>query len=194
MATTVEPGLIKLMNAAGLKGRKLAVGEVVKSLELDKAGEVVPDPHVWGDAENSILMVNSIRDALIELLPEDKEKFTQNAARLTTQLKQLDTWITQEIQTIPPDKRRLVTTHDAFQYYGHAYGIAIAFSFNWYQYRRTTQRPNRTAISRGGQKSPGSGNFRRNYNQSGSNYYRCSGSWGKISTASTLLRFDWRCW
>lgn len=121
----LEPGLIKLMNAAGLKGRKLAVGEVVKPLELDKGSEVVPDPHVWGDAENSIKMVNSIRDALISLLPEDKEKFTQNAARLTAQLKQLDTWITREIQTIPPDKRRLVTTHDAFQYYGRAYQIAI---------------------------------------------------------------------
>ena len=122
----LEPGLIKLMNAAGLKGRKLAVGEVVKSLEMDKGSEVVPDPHVWGDAENSIKMVNSIRDALISLLPEDKDKFTQNAARLTAQLKQLDTWITKEIQTIPPDKRRLVTTHDAFQYYGRGYGIAIA--------------------------------------------------------------------
>ena len=122
----LEPGLIKLMNAAGLKGRKLPVGEVVKPLQLDKRGEVVPDPHVWGDVENSIRMVISIRDALIELSPEDKQKFTQNAARLTSELKQLDTWITKEIQTIPPDKRRLVTTHDAFQYYGRAYRMAIA--------------------------------------------------------------------
>lgn len=123
----LEPGLIKLMNAAGLRGRKLPVGEVVKPLELDKGkGEIVPDPHVWGDVENSIQMVNRIRDALIELSPEDKEKFTQNAAQLTAELKQLDTWVTKEIQTIPPDKRKLVTTHDAFQYYGHAYGIAIA--------------------------------------------------------------------
>ena len=122
----LEPGLIKLMNAAGLKGRKLPVGEVVKSLQLNKGSEVVPDPHVWGDAKNSIGMVNCIRDALIELSPEDKEKFTQNAARLTGELKQLDTWITKEIQTIPADKRRLITTHDAFQYYGRGYGIAIA--------------------------------------------------------------------
>ena len=122
----LEPGLIKLMNAAGLKGRKLPVGEVVKSLQLDKGSEVVPDPHVWGDAKNSIEMVNHIRDALIELSPEDKEKFTQNAARLTGELKQLDTWITKEIQTIPADKRRLITTHDAFQYYGRGYGMAIA--------------------------------------------------------------------
>ncbi|BBD58473.1 periplasmic solute binding protein [Nostoc sp. HK-01] len=122
----LEPGLIKLMNAAG-KGRKVAVGEIVKPLELDKGkGEIVPDPHVWGSAENAAAMVNVIRDALIELSPADKEKFTQNAAQLTAELKQLHIWINQQIQTIPPDKRRLITTHDAFQYYGHAYKIAIA--------------------------------------------------------------------
>ncbi|MEA5600157.1 metal ABC transporter substrate-binding protein [Nostoc sp. UHCC 0252] len=123
----LEPGLIKLMNASGGKARKLAVGETVKSLQLDKGkGEVVPDPHVWGSAENAIAMTNAIRDALIELSPEDKDKFTQKASQLTNELKQLHTWINQQIQTIPADKRKLVTTHDAFQYYGRAYGIAIA--------------------------------------------------------------------
>ncbi|QKQ78046.1 metal ABC transporter substrate-binding protein [Nostoc sp. TCL240-02] len=123
----LEPGLIKLMNASGGKAQKLAVGEAVKSLQLDKGkGEVVPDPHVWGSAENAIAMTNAIRDALIELSPEDKDKFTQKASRLTSELKQLHSWINQEIQTIPADKRKLVTTHDAFQYYGRAYGIAIA--------------------------------------------------------------------
>ncbi|MBD2487547.1 metal ABC transporter substrate-binding protein [Aulosira sp. FACHB-615] len=122
----LEPGLIKLMNAAG-KGKKVAVGEIVKPLELDKGkGEIVPDPHVWGSAENAAAMVNVIRDALIELSPADKEEFTQNAAELTDELKQLHTWINQQIQTIPPDKRKLITTHDAFQYYGRAYSIAIA--------------------------------------------------------------------
>jgi manganese/iron transport system substrate-binding protein len=123
----LEPGLIKLMNAAGSKARKLAVGEVVKPLQLDKGkGEVVPDPHVWGSAENAAAMVNAIRDALIELSPKDREKYTQRASQLTDELKQLHSWINQQIQTIPPDKRKLITTHDAFQYYGRAYGLAIA--------------------------------------------------------------------
>ncbi len=121
----LEPGLIKLMNAAGVKARKLPVGEVVKPLQLDKAGETVPDPHVWGDVENGIAMVNAIRDALIELSPEDREEFTQNAARLTEELKQLDAWTAKQIQTIPKDNRKLVTTHDAFQYYANAYGLDV---------------------------------------------------------------------
>jgi len=44
---------------------------VVKPLQLDKAGDTVPDPHVWGDVEN-IAMVDAIRDALIQLSPEDR--------------------------------------------------------------------------------------------------------------------------
>ncbi|MFB2882027.1 metal ABC transporter substrate-binding protein [Floridanema aerugineum] len=122
----LEPGLIKLMNASGIQARKLAAGEVVKPLQLDKGkGEVVPDPHVWGNVKNVILMVNEICDALIALSPEDKQEFTQNAQNLTQELQQLDAWITQQINTIPAEKRKLVTSHDAFQYYGRAYGLDI---------------------------------------------------------------------
>ncbi|MFM7364591.1 MAG: metal ABC transporter substrate-binding protein [Cuspidothrix sp.] len=123
----LEPGLIKLMNAASGKVKKIAVGEVIISLKLDKGkGQIVPDPHVWGSAENVIAMVKAIQDSLIELSPEDKEKFRKNADKLIDELQQLHIWITQQIQTIPPDKRKLITTHDAFQYYGNAYKIAIA--------------------------------------------------------------------
>ncbi len=123
----LEPGLIKLMNAAGGKVKKIPVGEVVRTLKLDKGkGQIVPDPHVWGSAENVIAMVKAIQDSLIELSPEDQEKFTNNADKLIDELQQLHIWISQQIQTIPPDKRKLITTHDAFQYYGNAYKIAIA--------------------------------------------------------------------
>lgn len=121
----LEPGLIKMMNAAGVKAQKLPVGEVVKPLQLDKAGKTVPDPHVWGNVENAIAMVNSIRDTLIELSPEDKAEFIQNAAEFTEQLEQLHTWTRSQVGTIPENKRRLVTTHDAFQYYSKAYGLEV---------------------------------------------------------------------
>jgi manganese/iron transport system substrate-binding protein len=121
----LEPGLIKLMNAAGVKAKKVALGEVVTPLDFDKEGKKVPDPHVWGDAKNVIAMVNEIRDRLIEISPADKEEFSQNAAQLTQNLQRLDTWIAQQIQTIPQNQRKLVTTHDAFQYYARAYGLEI---------------------------------------------------------------------
>ena len=121
----LEPGLIKLMNAAGVNAKKVAVGEQVEPLPFDKEGEIVPDPHVWGSAENGVAMANAIRDALIELSPEDEEEFRENAARLAEELQGVDEWIEKQIATIPPEKRRLVTTHDAFQYYANAYGLTV---------------------------------------------------------------------
>ncbi|WP_199246773.1 metal ABC transporter substrate-binding protein [[Phormidium] sp. ETS-05] len=122
----LEPGLIKLMESAGVKARKLAVGEVVPPLEKQNQSQKVPDPHVWGDAKNGILMVNAIRDALSELSPAEKEQFAQNAAQLVAELQRLDTWMQQQIATIPENQRRLVTTHDAFEYYARAYGLKVA--------------------------------------------------------------------
>lgn len=121
----LEPALIKLMNAAGIKAQKLAVGEKVTPLQNPEKGELVPDPHVWGDAENGIVMVNAIRDVLIELSPEDKNVFMENAAKLIEELQQVDIWIAEQIGTIPESKRRLVTTHDAFEYYVRAYGLEM---------------------------------------------------------------------
>ncbi|MFY7804382.1 MAG: metal ABC transporter substrate-binding protein [Limnoraphis robusta] len=121
----LEPGLIKLMNAAGVGAKKVAVGEIASPLEMEYQGRTEPDPHVWGNVENVIIMVNTIRDNLIEISPEDREIFTKNAAKLTQELQQLDSWIEQQIATIPENQRKLVTTHDAFQYYARAYGLEI---------------------------------------------------------------------
>ena len=122
----LEPGLIKMINSTGIKAKKVAVGEAIKPLQLEKEGQKVPDPHVWGSAKNGIIMVEKIRDQLIELSPEDKKIFTKNAAQLIRELENLDRWITAAIETIPPSQRQLVTTHDAFQYYAHAYGLKVA--------------------------------------------------------------------
>ncbi|MDH6084582.1 metal ABC transporter substrate-binding protein [Chrysosporum ovalisporum Ak1311] len=123
----LEPGLINLMNGAGENVPKIAVGEVVKPLQSDAyEGTVVPDPHVWGSAANAMAMINVIRDELIKLSPAEQAEFTQRASVLTDELQQLHNWINQQIQTIPPGKRQLVTTHDAFQYYGQAYGMTMA--------------------------------------------------------------------
>ena len=121
----LEPGLARLINATGLKAESFAVGEVVEPLDFDYQGSTEPDPHVWGDAENGILMVQAIRDRLIQLSPEDEALFRANADELIAQLQQLDQWISLQTETIPESQRQLVTTHDAFQYYAKAYGLEV---------------------------------------------------------------------
>ncbi|MFW6358903.1 MAG: metal ABC transporter solute-binding protein, Zn/Mn family [Chroococcales cyanobacterium] len=122
----LEPGLIKMINSSGVKAEKLAIGELIQPLDFEYEGKREPDPHVWGNAENAIEMVNAIRDKLIELSPEDEAEFTKNAAQLTQELEKLDAWILTQIETIPENQRKLVTTHDAFQYYANAYKLDIA--------------------------------------------------------------------
>lgn len=122
----LEPGLIKMINSTGVQADKYAVGEIVEPLDFEYQGQQEPDPHVWGDAENAIAMTEAIRDRLIELSPEDEAVFTANADQLIAELRQVDRWITQQIATIPQNKRKLVTTHDAFQYFTSAYGLEMA--------------------------------------------------------------------
>lgn len=122
----LEPNIIKLIQSAGANERAVAVGEVVKPLDFTYEGQTRPDPHVWGDVKNAIAMTNAIRDALIKLSPEDESRFTENARQLVAQLTTLDGWAKAQIATIPQDKRQLVTTHDAFQYYANAYGLEVA--------------------------------------------------------------------
>jgi manganese/iron transport system substrate-binding protein len=122
----LEPGLIRMMNASATNARRVAIGEVVPPLSMEEDGETVPDPHVWGNVENAIVMVQAIRDELIALSPNEEATFTENADALIAELEQLHVWIQQQTNTIPPNQRQLVTTHDAFQYYANAYGLSVA--------------------------------------------------------------------
>ncbi|MGA1263862.1 MAG: metal ABC transporter solute-binding protein, Zn/Mn family [Prochlorothrix sp.] len=121
----LEPGLIKLINAAGIGAQKLAVGEEVSPLQFEYQGQREPDPHVWGDVANVVVMVETIEEALVALVPEHEAQLRANGALLRSNLEQLDVWVEDQIGTIPEQQRRLVTTHDAFQYYANAYGLEV---------------------------------------------------------------------
>ncbi|MEM8603502.1 MAG: zinc ABC transporter substrate-binding protein [Cyanobacteria bacterium P01_H01_bin.121] len=121
----MEPALTKLVESANTEAPAIAVAEAIQPLDFEYEGQREPDPHVWGDVENAVVMVEVIRDALIDVEPEQAELFRTNAEQLTTELVELDGWIAEQIELIPPEQRKLVTTHDAFQYYGDAYELEI---------------------------------------------------------------------
>ena len=121
----LEPQLIKLIQATGENSSKLAVGEVVPPLGYEDEEQIVPDPHVWGNVENAVLMVEAIQEKLITLSPEDETLYRENLDQLAIELTALHNWIQEQIDTIPPENRQLVTTHDAFQYYAETYGLEV---------------------------------------------------------------------
>ncbi|MGD1851735.1 MAG: metal ABC transporter solute-binding protein, Zn/Mn family, partial [Cyanophyceae cyanobacterium] len=107
------------------EAKTVPVAEAVQPLEMDYEGQQVPDPHVWGNVKNAIAMVEEIRDTLSEQFPEDAAVFRENAERAIATLEKLDVWVAAQIATIPENKRKLETTHEAFQYYAQAYDLPV---------------------------------------------------------------------
>ncbi len=83
------------------------------------------DPHVWFDAELWSYVVDDVRDALTKLLPASEADFARRADTYKEDLRELHEYAKQQIQSIPEERRILITAHDAFQYFGRAYGIDV---------------------------------------------------------------------
>lgn len=95
----------------------------LRHAEIDGGGE--HDPHVWFDVLLWAKAVWPVRDALSELDPAGKELYAANAARYHAELDALDKEVLARLLRIPPEKRVLVTSHDAFGYFGRAYGFEV---------------------------------------------------------------------
>jgi manganese/iron transport system substrate-binding protein len=119
----LEPVVQRLIQSAPSATPKIAVAERAVPQPLKQGNEI--DPHVWHNARNGIAMVNVIQTQLAESSPTNAATYTQNAKGLTDRLTTIDGWIKGAIATIPPQNRKLITTHDSLGYYGAAYGLAI---------------------------------------------------------------------
>jgi zinc/manganese transport system substrate-binding protein len=81
------------------------------------------DPHAWQSVANAKTYVANIRDALVAKDPANKAVYEANAAAYLGKLDQLEADVRQAIARIPPERRRIITTHDAFGYFRAAYGV-----------------------------------------------------------------------
>ncbi len=84
-----------------------------------------PDPHLWMDPVFAKTYVQNVRDALVRFDPPGRAAYEQNAARYLRELDLLDAWIREQVAHLPPERRKLVTTHDAFRYFGQRYGFRV---------------------------------------------------------------------
>ncbi len=83
------------------------------------------DPHIWFAVENWEKATQFVADELSKALPEHREEFQANAERYLGALKTLKTELSEEINTLPEEQRRLVTAHDAFNYFGRSFGFDV---------------------------------------------------------------------
>lgn len=101
----------------------------IKPLEIDEGGTMVADPHAWFSPRNVAVYVNNIVKGLIELEPKYTGEFRARAKLFLQQLRVLDAWVREQVTQIPPEKRILVTTHDAFNYFCREYRFNAANNY-----------------------------------------------------------------
>jgi ABC-type Zn uptake system ZnuABC Zn-binding protein ZnuA len=94
----------------------------------DAGSEHGVDPHMWLDPNLVVKYVENIRDGLIQADPEGTETYKANADVYIAELKDLDKWIVEQVNTVPAERRLLVTNHEAMGYFAERYGFKVAGS------------------------------------------------------------------
>ncbi len=100
----------------GIIPRQRAAGE-------DHAGQV--DPHAWQSLSNAKIYVANIAEGLSAVDPDGRALYAAHALKLTAELDALEAEVRAAVAAIAPGQRRIITTHDAFGYFGAAYGLAL---------------------------------------------------------------------
>jgi ABC-type Zn uptake system ZnuABC Zn-binding protein ZnuA len=121
----LEPWLPKIMQSAGssIKIQMLTDGLTLRT--LNEGGATVNDPHVWFDVNNAIHFAEQIRNSLITIDPTNADAYQANAKNYIARLTDLDSAIAKQVETIPPERRLLVTNHDTFGYFAVRYGFKV---------------------------------------------------------------------
>jgi manganese/zinc/iron transport system substrate-binding protein len=102
--------------------------EIPKSQVLSDDGEESDgheDPHVWFSPEIWSICVNTLMKELIELEPQAEGEIRENAQRLLSEIDEIKNWSLEQIEQIPQERRKLVTSHDAFRYLGRDLGLEV---------------------------------------------------------------------
>lgn len=93
-------------------------------VESEEDGEIF-DPHIWFDVQLWKLAAEAVRDALITLDAANEDAYRENYEAYATELDELDAYVLGRVEEVPEATRVLVTAHDAFAYFGEAYGFEV---------------------------------------------------------------------
>lgn len=95
-----------------------------KLIEADDGADIY-DPHVWFDVELWSHCIDAVLEGLIELDPAGQSYFEERADAHRRELLELHEWAKQKAAELPEERRILVTSHDAYNYFGEAYGFQV---------------------------------------------------------------------
>ncbi len=120
----LEGWMDRLTQAAGFKGQVVvAASAVVPRTMREDGAALTTDPHAWQDPRNGVLYVKAIAEGLASADKANAAVYRASGGRYAASIQQLDGWIEAAFAPVPAQQRRIITTHDAFGYYGARYGI-----------------------------------------------------------------------
>jgi zinc/manganese transport system substrate-binding protein len=135
----LEGWLDRLKGAARSRAALVVASTGIKPLTMEEESEAaaaggsrksgkprqIDDPHAWQSLTNGRIYVANIVAGLAEADPTNAELYTRNGAAYAARLTALDGKVKDALAAVPKAKRRVITTHDAFQYYGREYGVVF---------------------------------------------------------------------
>jgi zinc/manganese transport system substrate-binding protein len=120
----LEGWMTRLTSSADFKGSIVTAAEKVVPRTMSEAGgAIATDPHAWQDPRNALLYVEAIRAGLAAADPANATEYRASASAYAARIAATDSWIAATLQPVAATERRIITTHDAFGYYGARYGI-----------------------------------------------------------------------
>ena len=120
----LEGWLGRMTGSVAFEGTTVVAAEHVAPRTMtEQGGAVSIDPHAWQDPRNAERYVAAISAGLATADPARVSAYREAADRYAAQIRQTDVWIEARLAAIPAERRRIITTHDAFGYYGARYGI-----------------------------------------------------------------------
>ena len=122
----LEGWLTRLVTASGSKAVTVTASTGIKPRRMEDehhGGQFVTDPHAWQSIANAKIYVTNIRDGLVKVDPDGRAAYAANATAYLAKLDALEADVKAAIERIPADRRRIITTHDAFGYFGAAFGM-----------------------------------------------------------------------
>ncbi len=123
-----EGWIDRLVKASGTKAATLVASRGVKPLAdagHDHGHDHALDPHAFQSVANAKLYVGNIRDALVAADPDGKADYGARATRYLAALDEVEGEVRGMMSRIPAERRRVITDHDAFAYFGAAYGVGF---------------------------------------------------------------------
>lgn len=121
----LEGWLDRLIKASGYQGQPVVLSNGIKTRSMEEDGKRITDPHAWNSAANGVVYVRNIISALQKADPANASDYQAKGDQYIQQLEQLDAYARAQVQAIPSGERKVLTSHDAFGYFGDAYGVTF---------------------------------------------------------------------